>query len=608
VIEATDPLERKTTKEYDGAGNLKAMTDAAKRTTTYTYDAGNRVKEIAYSDGITHGVEYQYDKDGDVMTIKDGTGTTKDTYDQLDRLIESENGHKEVTKYEYDLADEITKITYPNGKAVTRAYDKDGRLEKITDWSEHATKFTYDPDSDQVSTVYPAETKDEDKFAYDAADEMSEVKMLKSAESLASLVYTRDNDGQLKGATSKGLPGEEKPAFEYDANSRLKKGAGIPYEYDSANNLTKQGTGVYKYGSADELESRTGDTYAYNEVGQRTKLVPTSGTPTTYGYDQAGNLTTVERETPAIKDTYTYDGRGLRASQKIAGVMTYLDWNATEAVPTLLSDGTNSYIYGPAGLPVEQVNNAAGTVLYLHHDQQGSTRLLTDSTGKAVGKCSFSPYGGPNCEGSATTPLGYDGQYTSSDTGLIYMRARTYDPTTSQFLTVDPLDRATSTLAHATDEQYVIAALRSASGGGPYVYASDNPVKNYDPTGLFTVGICVHGEVNFILHIGVSGCVQGGSSGEVGGTVVGSVGIAQGAGVGATVGPQVSNAEHISELSGPFANAGGQLGAGPDVSLEAFGAPGKCGPIIGGGVSAGAGLGVSRWIGGSYTGAWSVSF
>ena len=70
--------------------------------------------------------------------MTDGTGTTTYTYDQLDRLTESENGHKEIVKYEYDLANEQTKITYPNTKAVTRAFDKDGRLEKVTDWSlEH---------------------------------------------------------------------------------------------------------------------------------------------------------------------------------------------------------------------------------------------------------------------------------------------------------------------------------------------------------------------------------------------------------------------------------------------------------------------------------------
>lgn len=266
------------------------------------------------------------------------------------------------------------------------------------------------------------------------------------------------------------------------------------------------------------------------------------------------------------------------------------------------------YVYGRCETTVEQINSG-GTITYLHHDQAGSTRLITGSTGVKEASFTYDAYGNTTgTTGTAKTPLGYDGQYTSSDTGLIYLRNRVYDPSTAQFLTVDPLDEGSSTLAHATGEQYVAAALRSASGSGPYVYANDNPLKNYDPTGLFTVGICVHGEVNFILHIGASGCVQGSSSGEVGGTVAGSVGLAAGAGVGATVGPQVSNAEHISELSGPFANTGGQLGVGPDVSLEAFGAPGQCGPIVGGGVSAGAGLGVSRWIGGSYTGAWSVSF
>src|SRR5271154_238667 len=76
---------------------------------------------------------------------------------------------------------------------------------------------------------------------------------------------------------------------------------------------------------------------------------------------------------------------------------------------------------------------------------------------------SYSAYGTPTCEGSATTPLGYDAQYTSSDTGLIYLRARVYDPSTAQFLTHDPLEAIT---------------------GEPYSYAGDNPVNYSDPTGL----------------------------------------------------------------------------------------------------------------------------
>ena len=145
-----------------------------------------------------------------------------------------------------------------------------------------------------------------------------------------------------------------------------------------------------------------------------------------------------------------------------------MTWDTTEELPSILSDGTNSYIYGPGGLPIEQINNSTGTVTYLHHDQPGSTRLLTGSTGTVTGKCTYSAYGTPTCEGTATTPLGYDAQYTSSDTGLIYLRARVYDPATAQFLTVDP----------------AVAVTRE-----PYNYAGDNPVNRRDPDGLSAEGL-----------------------------------------------------------------------------------------------------------------------
>jgi RHS repeat-associated protein len=177
-------------------------------------------------------------------------------------------------------------------------------------------------------------------------------------------------------------------------------------------------------------------------------------------------LTSVERpkegETTEIKDSYAYNGEDLRTSQTISGTTSYLAWDMAEELPLILSDGTNSYIYGPGGLPIEQISSG-GTVTYLHHDQQGSTRLLTGSTGTVTGKCTYGAYGTPTCEGASTTPLGYDAQYTSSDTGLIYMRARVYDPATAQFLTVDPLASLT---------------------GAPYFYANDNPLNASDPTGL----------------------------------------------------------------------------------------------------------------------------
>ncbi len=469
VTEAIDPLKRKMLKEYDAAGNLTKLTDPEKRVTTYTYDAANRLKEITYSDGKTHSVKYEYDADGDRTSMVDGTGTTTYTYDQLDRLTESEDGHGDKIKYEYNLDNEQTKITYPNGKAVTRSYDNDGRLQKVTDWSSRITTFAYDPDSDLKSTTYPetkGEAKTEDAYTYNEADQMTQVKMTKGTLSLAQINYARDNDGQVKANTEKGLPSEEAHSYTYDENNRLIKAGGAhEWEYDDANNPTKIGTHSYAYNAADELETRS--SYTYNEEGALTKTTPTKAAATTYGYDQAGNLTSVSRPeeggTKGISDTYTYDGNGLRASQASSEGTKYMAWDMAEETPQVLSDGQNSYIYGPNGLPIEQINSE-GKALYLHHDQQGSTRLLTGSTGIVEGAMTYDPYGNLLANsGTKTTPLGYDGQYTNSDTGLIYLRAREYNPATDQFLSVDPLKAITEE---------------------PYSYVGDNPLNSADPLGL----------------------------------------------------------------------------------------------------------------------------
>lgn len=467
VTEVIDPLSRNATKGYDAAGNLTSLTDAVKRTTTYKYDPANRLVEVSYSDGTTPTVQYEYDADGNRTKMIDGTGTSKYTYDQLDRLTESKDGHGNVSSYEYDLANQQTKLTYPNGKAVTRSFDNAARLKSVTDWLAHTTKFGYDADSNLTATAFPSTTGNEDGYAYNEADAMSEAKMAKGAETLASLVYVRNKDGRVTKATTTGLPGEAIPAFAYDSNSRLTKGAGIVYKYDAAENPTKIATPTYTYDNASELKTGTGLGYTYDEMGERTKTKPTSGPATSYGYDQAGNLASVSRpaegEIPAIADSYGYNGDGLRASQTVGATTSYLAWDPTTSTPLVLNDGQNSYVYGADDQPVEQVDGE-GNILYMHHDQQGSTRMLTSPTGAVSATTTYDAYGNRiGTTGTGTTSLGYDGQLTSPDTGLIYLRARVYDPATTQLLTRDPL-----------------AAVTRA----PYNYAGDSPLAYGDATGL----------------------------------------------------------------------------------------------------------------------------
>lgn len=155
----------------------------------------------------------------------------------------------------------------------------------------------------------------------------------------------------------------------------------------------------------------------------------------------------------------------------------------------MTSVGVHIFIYGPSQSPIEQVNNSTEKVQYLHHDQQGSTRLITGESGAVKAVYSYSPYGAvEKHEGSATTPLQYDGQLTSEDTGLIYLRNRTYDPATGQFTSSDPIGWLTR---------------------APYSFAKDNPLRYGDASGLcnaefwtesfWTEGNCVsESPLNFI--------------------------------------------------------------------------------------------------------------
>ncbi|HKT83978.1 MAG TPA: RHS repeat-associated core domain-containing protein [Solirubrobacterales bacterium] len=469
VTEEIDPLERKTVFKYDIGGNLKERTDAEGRITTYTYDPGDRLKEIKFSEEATKTISYEYGKDDEITVLKDGTGTTTNTFDELDRLKETKNGNAEVIKYGYNLGEQMTEITYPNGKAITQGFDAAGRLEKVTDWLGKETKFTYNRDSMPTATTFPTTSTNVDEYELDRADQIVKTTMKKGAETLASISYERDAAGQLKAATQTGLPGAAKPEYGYDTRERLTAGAGSTFEYDAAGNPIKVGATTYSYDAANELKEGGGTKYTFDKVGQRTAQTPSKGPATTYGYDQIGNLKSVTRkaegEVKEIKDTYAYDGNGLRVSETINGTTTHMAWSMAGGQPLLLYDGTNYYLYGPEGLPFEQIASEAPT--YLHHDQQGSTRLLTNSSGETKGTYTYTPYGATEGHtGTATTPLGYDGQYTSADTGLIYLRWRVYDPTgPAQFISRDPL---------------------SATTGEAYGYADQSPVNKTDPSGLCT--------------------------------------------------------------------------------------------------------------------------
>ncbi|MDQ4132096.1 MAG: hypothetical protein M3179_02565 [Actinomycetota bacterium] len=149
--------------------------------------------------------------------------------------------------------------------------------------------------------------------------------------------------------------------------------------------------------------SSGGSAYVYHERGNRTQRTPALGPTVNYRYDQANRL--VGAGTDA---TYIYNGDGLRMSKTVGNLTTRFTWDQSGELPLLLDDGTNACIYGPDGLPLEQVG-PADTPTWYHHDQIGSTRGLIDKNGKVVGSAMYDPYGRLVAHNGHAQPLGLHG-------------------------------------------------------------------------------------------------------------------------------------------------------------------------------------------------------
>jgi len=479
VVTATDALGRATTYSYDADGNRTSLTDPLNQTTSYGYDQAGQLLGITYSLTTTPTVSFSYTLTGRRQRMTDGTGTTSYQYDQLDRPITVTTGTGQAVGDGYDLVGNLTTQTYPDGSQVTRTFDPDNRLTAVGDWRGHTTRFGYDAASNLTTQTYPNTTTA--RFGYDAADRLAGITDTTSITTLWSFGYGRDPLGQLS-SNADPLDGQQH-AYGYDPLNRLTsdgRAAGTTaWAYNAAQDLTaitdtaRGTTSALAYDNADQLtalRTTTGITQTgnlsvmYDSNGNRTSQQDSvSGASARYGYDQADRLVTAT--VGSTQASYGYNGDGLRQAKTVNGAATAQTWDTAGAggLPTLLQDGSVRYIYGPAGLPLEQIDGS-GAVLYYYHDVQGSTRGLLDGSGTTVATASYDPYGRPTARtGGVTPPVGYAGQYTDTETGFQYLRARYYDPTTAQFLTRDPLQGLTKQ---------------------PYAYAAGSPLNLGDPSGL----------------------------------------------------------------------------------------------------------------------------
>ena len=424
VTAVTDALGNTTTYAYDPAGNKTTMTNPAHAVTRYAYNAGNELTSITYSDGTTPNVTaISYDPDGQETAQTDGSGTWHWTYDWLHRVSAVTEGNNGTVHYNYDLRKLPTKLTYPSGVAVTLGYDKAGRQTSVKDWLGNTSTFAYDADANLVKSTLANGVVDATTFNGD--DLATAINDTKAATTVFSATYSREGDGLV--VTDNSAPAGQ-GSYKYSALNQLcyagsahsaacssPPTGSTPYAFDAADNLTTDNTATQQFNAADELCSSVAGasitscasppagatTFSYDSSGNETSQLPSTNVGTCHGYDQANRLTSVETgtgsacTTPNPLATYTYNGTGLRMTKTMSATTTQFTWDQSGSLPLLLQEKTGagtptSYVYGPGGVALEQVDSS-GTTHFYAHDQLGSTRALTSSTGSGRGHLHLRP-------------------------------------------------------------------------------------------------------------------------------------------------------------------------------------------------------------------------
>jgi len=242
------------------------------------------------------------------------------------------------------------------------------------------------------------------------------------------------------------------------------------YTYDANGNrasATVNGqTTTASYTLDDQLEVYGDNTYYYDEDGYLSEKTAPEGT-TTYTYGTLGQLLSVE--TPTLSVEYLHNANNQRVAKKVNGVITekYLWADLT----TLLAvyDGSDNLVqrfeYAGSRMPVAMTYN--GQKYYLHYDQVGSLRAVSDASRNMVKEVTYDTFGNilSDSDPAFKVPFGFTGGLYDADTGLTRFGYRDYDAYTGKWTAKDPI---------------------GFEGGDAnlYGYVLGDPVNFVDPNGL----------------------------------------------------------------------------------------------------------------------------
>lgn len=513
--ETVFPDGAKESYTYFNDGLLKTKTDRRNQTTAYTYDAHKRLKRRTYPGGGYVESTYAGRK---LTQVADTSVSPSEThtfaYDTAFRMSSQTQGSRGTISYTHQADDRVATATVSGGPVTTYAYYADGSLKTI-DWSLISGQFSYAYRlNGQYDTIaFPnGQTR---SHAYDDQGRLTSIANVHPLTGdLGTFSYAYDVDHATGAATMLGqrvtqTHGGVDTKYRYDGNGQLVRvdypnvapfnGEVHSWTYDAIGNRL------------DETVNGTTQSYTYQKIGANPKnwLRLTSDGTNSYTYDANGNtqtrtgftfgwsyedrLTSVTGGGGAV---YQYDYAGRRT---VAGTASYL-YEGAQAVRE--TDTVSAeYLFGP-GIDEPLALWKGGQAYYYVSDGLGSITALATPAGAVQNSYTYDAWGELRASSELTPqPYRYTGREGYGPGDLLFYRARSYEPSTSRFLSEDPLTSAGAratfgiaqdgfpTIPDATFDP-TLAVERAAH---TYAYVLNDPAQHTDPEGTGKAPIvCVY--------------------------------------------------------------------------------------------------------------------
>lgn len=506
-------------------GLLTGICDARNVCAQNRYDQLNRVTQISYSDR-TPTVTNNYDQahtgyfnNGrltEVITasVSDDTGTSYDDsvpetrlnydFDLMGRTVKSSQSLGSYVynlAYKYNIGGQLTQETYPSGRVVNFGYDDASRLSNVNGGQGHvyADAFTYAGHGGVASFTMGNGATVNLGYGTNGRLQLSDVTLVKNGTTLqkyeckygqiaSGSVDTTKNNGQLAQVESWiGTEQQYRQQYSFDTLGRLTESV----EKYGASLASTAYDVKYRYDFFGNREQHQSDNSGNTAITQ--KWVESGDISTTNNrfssnvtYDAAGNITADPRFRNLI---YGYDANGRQnyaAAANGSGPVTAVFDGAGQRVANKAGGAMNVMVYDFSGKLVAEYGTTAPTtsnLQYVTADYQGSTRVVTDSSGVVANRRDYLPFGEEigATVGSRTSNKGfgwgdmarqkYAGMETDDATGMAHTLWRKQDNWSGRWTSPDPYG---GSMTPANPQSF-----------NRYSYVDNDPVNLVDPTGLY---------------------------------------------------------------------------------------------------------------------------